>query len=194
MNHEAETNKKRSRRLYEEIFGRGNYAVADDLMAADILNHGPGSPPALGTEGIKRQAVLLRTAIPDLRATLNDQFGHDDRVVSRWTGSGTHTGPLNLPTGPVAATGNSISFAEIRIDRHTGGRIVESWWIPDRFTLWQQLGLLPAPPEQPAGSANPPPGCRAGRRVLGNDDASPAPPASPWPSWPPSLRSYRRGW
>ena len=121
MNDEAETNKKRSRRLYEEIFGRGNYAVADDLMAADIVSHGPGSPPMLGTKGIKRQAVLLRTAIPDLRATLNDQFGHDDRVVSRWTGNGTHTGPLNLPTGPVAATGNSISFAEIRIDRHTGG-------------------------------------------------------------------------
>jgi len=154
MNDEADANKKRSRRLYEEIFGRGNYAVADDLMAADIVNHGPGSPPALGTEGIKRQAELLRTAIPDLRATLNDQFGHDDRVVSRWTGSGTHTGPLNLPTGPVAATGNSILFAEIRIDRHAGGRIVESWWIPDRFTLWQQLGLLPAPPEPPAGSAD----------------------------------------
>lgn len=143
MYDEVETNKERSRRLYEEVFSKGNYAVADDLMAADILNHGPGSPPVLGTEGIKRQAVLLQTAIPDLRVTLNDQFGHDDQVVSRWTGSGTHTGPLNLSTGPAAATGNSISFDEIRIDRHAGGRIAESWWIPDRFTLWQQLGLCP---------------------------------------------------
>lgn len=82
--------------------------------------------------------------MPDLRAILNDQFGHGDRVVSRWTGSGTHTGPLNLPSGPVEGTGRSISFDEIRIDRHANGRIVESWWIPDRFTLWQQLGLLPA--------------------------------------------------
>ena len=139
----------RSRRLYEDIFGAGKYDVADELMAADIVNHGPGVPPTLGTEGIKRQAVLLRTAIPDLRTILNDQFGQDDRVVSRWTGSGTHTGPLNLPTGIVAGTGRSISFDEIRIDRHEGGRIVESWWIPDRFTLWQQLGLLPAPPTLP---------------------------------------------
>jgi predicted ester cyclase len=164
MNDEVEANKERSRRLYEEIFGRGNYPVADDLMAADTVNHGPGSPPVLGTEGIKRQAGLLRTAIPDLRAILDDQFGHGDRVVSRWTGSGTHTGPLNLPTGPVAATGNSISFAEIRIDRHAGGRIVESWWIPDRFTLWQQLGLLSAPPEQPAGSVGPGRATQAGER------------------------------
>jgi predicted ester cyclase len=155
MNDEVKGNKERSRRLYEEVFGQGNYAAADDLMAVGIVNHGPGSPPVLGTEGIKRQAALLRMAIPDLRATLNDQFGHHDRVVSRWTGSGTHSGPLTLPTGTVDGTGRSIFFDEIRIDRHASGRIVESWWIPDRFTLWQQLGLLPAPPERPAESADP---------------------------------------
>ena len=155
MNDEVETNQERSRRLYEEVFGKGNYAVADDLMAPGIVNHGPGSSPVRGTAGIKRQAALLRTAIPNLRATLNDQFGHDDRVVSRWTGSGTHSGPLKLPTGTVEGTGRSISFDEIRIDRHAGGRIVESWWIPDRFTLWQQLGLLPEPPDRSADSAGP---------------------------------------
>lgn len=85
MNDEVDANSERSRRLYEEVFGKGNYAAADDLMAADAVNHGPRSPPVLGTDGIKRQAALLRTAIPDLRATLNDQFGRGDRVVSRTT-------------------------------------------------------------------------------------------------------------
>jgi predicted ester cyclase len=146
MSDELQASKDRSRRLYEEIFGKGNYAAADELMAAGVINHGPGVPPVPGTEGIKRQAALLRTAIPDLHITLNDQFGEGDRVVSRWTGAGRHTGPLNLPTGPVPGSGNSISFDEIRIDRHADGRIAESWWIPDRFTLWTQLGLLPAPP------------------------------------------------
>ena len=134
--------KERSRLLYEEIFGKGNYDAADELLAADVVNHGPGVPPTVGTEGIKRQAALLRTAFPDLRVTLNDQFGEGDRVVSRWNGSGTHTGPLNLPGAALEPTGIAISFDEIRIDRHDGGRIVESWFLPDRFTLWQQLGLL----------------------------------------------------
>jgi predicted ester cyclase len=150
---DVDANKERSRRLYEEVFGKGSLGVADDLMAAGIINHGPGSPPVPGTEGIKRQAALLRAAFPDLRVTLDDQFGHGDRVVSRWTGSGTHAGPLNLPAGPVQPTGASISFGEIRIDRHAGGRIAESWWIPDRFTLWQQLGLLPTP--APPAAAGP---------------------------------------
>jgi hypothetical protein len=58
-------------------------------MAAGIVNHGPGSPPVLGTEGIKRQAALLRTAIPELRATLYDQFGQHDR----WSAGGPAAAP-----------------------------------------------------------------------------------------------------
>ena len=153
MNDDVEANLERSRRLYEEIFGNGNYTAADELMAVDIVNHGAGSPPVPGTAGIKRQAALLREAIPDLRVTLNDQFGHKDRVVSRWTGTGTHSGPLALPAGTVEGTGNSVCFDEIRIDRHDSGRIAESWWIPDRFTFWQQLGLLPNQPTPPAEGA-----------------------------------------
>jgi predicted ester cyclase len=50
-----------------------------------------------------------------------------------------------MPAGTVPPTGRSIAFDEIRIDRCAGGRIVESWFIPDRLGLWQQLGLIPAP-------------------------------------------------
>jgi predicted ester cyclase len=87
--------------------------------------------------------MLLRTAIPDLTLELEDQIGEGDRVASRWRGSGMHSGPLQLPSGTIAPTGNRVDFQEIRIDRHVDGRIVESWFIPDRMTLWQQLGLLP---------------------------------------------------
>ena len=136
------TNKDLARRLYEEVFGRGNLEAADEIMSADCVSHGPGSPPQVGTEQIKRQALLLRTAIPDLVAVLNDQVEENDRVASRWTGRGTFTGPLTLPAGPVEPTGRAVSFDEIRIDRVADGRIVESWFIPDRFRLWQQMGVL----------------------------------------------------
>ena len=142
MTDHMQASKDRSRRLYVEIFGNGRYDVADELLAADVINHGPGVPATVGTEGIKRQAALLRTAFPDLRVTLNDQFGEGDRVVSRWNGSGTHSGPLTMPGISLEPAGTPISFDEIRIDRHDGGRIVESWFLPDRFTLWHQLGLL----------------------------------------------------
>lgn len=140
-----ESQKEAARRLYVEIFGAGNFSAADEILAPDCVSHAADAPPRVGTDGIKQQAALLRTAIPDLTSTLEDQFAEGDRVVSRWLGSGTHTGPLVLPTGTVAPTGRKITFGEIRIDRFENGRIVESWFIPDRLALWQQLGLIPRP-------------------------------------------------
>jgi predicted ester cyclase len=138
-----EGNKALARRLYEEVFGAGNLDAADEILAPDCVSHGPGVPPVVDTDGIKRQAVLPRTAIRDLRSTLREQLAEGELVASRWTGGGTHSGPLLLPSGAVAPTERAISFDEIRIDRFSDGRIVESWFIPDRMTLWQQLGLLP---------------------------------------------------
>ena len=143
---DLQANKDASRRLYEEVFGRGNLEAADEIMAADVVSHGPGVPPLVGTAQIKRQAQLLRGGLPDLAVALNDQIAEEDRVCSRWTGTGTHTGDLMLPAGPVPATGKQIAFDEIRIDRYLDGRIVESWFIPDRFTMWSALGLIGAPP------------------------------------------------
>ncbi len=139
-----EDKKALSRRLYEEVFGKGNLAAADEILARSCVSHGPGLPPQTGTDGIQRQALALRSAAPDLRVTLEDQVAEGDRVASRWTARGTHTGVLPLPSGPVQPSGAAIEFAEIRIDRYAGGQIVESWFIPDRFTLWQQLGLIPS--------------------------------------------------
>jgi len=142
----VERNKAASRRLYEEVFGRGSLDVADEILAEDCLNHGPGSVTVAGTGQIKAQAHVLRTAIPDLRLELKDQFVVGDRVCSRWSGSGTHRGDMRTQAGTVPPTGNRIAFDEIRIDRHADGRITESWFMPDRLTLWQQLGLVPLPP------------------------------------------------
>ncbi len=118
------------------------------------MSHGPGSPPSVGTTPIRQQALRLRGAIPDLEVVLNGQIAEvvlngqiaaGDRVASMWTGRCTFSRPLALPTGEVPPNGAAISFDEIRIDRFEGGRIVESWFIPDRMSLWQKLGLIPRP-------------------------------------------------
>jgi predicted ester cyclase len=146
-----ERNKAMARSLYLEVFGSGNLSAADEIMAEDCVSHGPGTPPIVGTGQIKRQSAVLRTAIPDLQVVLEDQLAEGDRVASRWMGSGTHTGPLQMPGVSAAPTNRPIAFSEMRIDRFAGGRIVESWFLPDRLTLWQQLGLIPSPGGTPAG-------------------------------------------
>jgi predicted ester cyclase len=141
---DLQARKGAARRLYVEVFGAGNVDAADEILAEHCVSHGPGGPPEVGTIGIKRQAAVLRGAIPDLRVELEEQLAEGDLVASRWTGSGTNTGPLLRPGAEIAPTGKAIVFTEIRIDRFDGDRIVESWFIPDRLTLWQQLGLIPS--------------------------------------------------
>ncbi len=146
-------NKAAASRLYHEVFGAGHYDAADEILAPDCISHAADAPPRIGTDGIKLQAALLRGAIPDLETTLLDQVVEGDRVASRWRGSGSNTGELRLPGATVPPTGRPVSFDEMRIDRFEEGRPVESWFIPDRLSLWQQLGLVPTP--APTSAATP---------------------------------------
>jgi predicted ester cyclase len=64
-----------------------------------------------------------------------------DRVVSRLTFRGSHTGDLM----GIPPTGKSVTISEIIIDRVADGKIVESWRLFDQMAMMQQMGLIPAP-------------------------------------------------
>ena len=67
--HDASTierNKATARRWSEELWSRGNLAVADEIIAADYVRHDPGDPfPAHGPADVKRIVTMLRTMLPD---------------------------------------------------------------------------------------------------------------------------------
>ena len=75
--------------------------------------------------------------------TLEEVIAEGDRVVVRWTGSGTHVGEfMGIPP-----TGRSFTIAGIDIHRIEGGRMAEHWHVVDQLSLLQQLGLIPQPPD-----------------------------------------------
>jgi SnoaL-like polyketide cyclase len=71
------------------------YSAEAPCVSSRVLNTGK---PGYGVEHIKRQAALLRATIPDLQTVLEDQIAERDRAASRWRGTGTRAGPLQLPT------------------------------------------------------------------------------------------------
>ncbi len=138
----TEDNKALSRRLFQEFWDQKNLAVADELLAANYVDHTPGHPPGLppGPEGFKQFASLYFTALPDIRLTIEDQVAEGDKVVTRWTSHGTNTGSLfGMP-----ATNKSATFTGITIDRIAGGKIVETWTNFDNLGMLQQLGVIPS--------------------------------------------------
>jgi steroid delta-isomerase-like uncharacterized protein len=133
-----------SRRLLEECFNDGNLALADDLVAADAVNHDPAEPAHMrslrGPEVLKRTVQMYRAAFPDVKITIDDVIAADDKVVLRWHSEGTHRGELE----GLAPTGARGSVTGISIDHWKDGKVVESWTEWDNLGLARQLGAAPA--------------------------------------------------
>ena len=139
----SDTNKTVSRRFFEEVFGKGKLNVLDEIIAPDHVDSGPGTLPGLptGPEGSKQLVTVYRNAFPDVHFTIDEQIAEGDKVVTRWTGHGTHKGELlGIP-----ATGKSSTVTGIGVDGIVNGKIVESWGMFDQFGMMQQLGIIPTP-------------------------------------------------
>jgi len=139
----TDTNKAVSRRFLMEIFGQGKLAVADEIIALDYVNAGPGALPGLppGPEGSKQLVMVYRNAFPDVQFTIDEQIAEGDKVVTRWTAHGTHKGEL----AGIPPTGKSATVTGMGVDRIVNGKIVESWGLFDQFGMMQQLGVIPTP-------------------------------------------------
>jgi steroid delta-isomerase-like uncharacterized protein len=137
----TDANKEIARRIIEEVYNAGRYEVADELIAPDYVGYDAASPePMRGPDGIKRQAEGYRTAFPDMRLTIEDEIAEGDRVVTRWTATGTQEAELfGIP-----ATGKQATVTGITISRIVDGRIAENWISWDTLGLLQQLGAVPA--------------------------------------------------
>lgn len=125
------------RRFYEEVWNRGNGAVAHEVFAEAYVRHDlrPGSALP-GPEGQAKIATDFRAAFPDLHMELDLILGEGDLVAARWTVEGTNKGPwADLPP-----TGRRATFSGVNIFRFRDGKVVELWNHRDDLGLMQQLG------------------------------------------------------
>jgi hypothetical protein len=72
-------------------------------------------------------------------------FG-DDAAATEVTFTGTHTGPLPTPNGPVPPTGRRVSLRSVSILRVEAGLVASERVYLDQLELVTQLGLAPPAP------------------------------------------------
>jgi len=117
------TNKEIVRRFSDDLWGRGDFAAADEVLAADVIEHNPLPGQGAGRDGHKQVVAVFRSAFPDLRVVTEDLLEDGDRVALRWRAEGTHRGDLmGMPP-----TGKRVVLTGIEILRVAGGKIVERW-------------------------------------------------------------------
>ena len=133
----SEESKAVTRRLIEELFNTGNQEIADEVLAADYVDHSPSHPDLPGPENLKRAVGEWRVAFPDTHNVIEDIVAEGDRVAVRWTTHATHRGEFM----GIAATGKRIAVTSFGIFRLSGGKIVESWDTFNVVEMMQQLGV-----------------------------------------------------
>ncbi|HUI02842.1 MAG TPA: ester cyclase [Acidimicrobiales bacterium] len=121
----------------------GDVGVLDKYLDAGFVDHNPPpfQGPNSGVQGAKDAFNYALGAFSNFRHEVEEQFVDGDRVISRITGYGTHSGEfLGIPP-----TGKEVRMEGIAIHRVVNGQMVEHWAQVDAAGLLMQLGAMPAP-------------------------------------------------
>ena len=136
----SEQNKTAVRRLFDELWNKGNLPVADELIAPTYTHHDASTPDVgRGPEGEKKRVTHYRNAFPDMRLTIEDIIAEGETVIARWSCRGQHKGELN----GIAPTGKQFAISGVTIARFANGKMVEGYVNWDALGLMQQLGVVP---------------------------------------------------
>ena len=100
----SDTNKNVVRRLFDEVWNKGQQQIADELFAPTYTHHDSSTPDAgRGPESEKKRVAIYRNAFPDLRLTVEDLTAEGETVNARWSchaRCGTRSSHLGLTVSP----------------------------------------------------------------------------------------------
>ncbi len=114
----------------------GQRDVFEALMAPDFVNHSAPPGATAGPEGMWQTfANVLRPALTGLTVTIHEQLSEGDKVTTRKTINGVHTGDFM----GIAATGRSVAIEVIDIVKVRDGQYVEHWGVNTLSTTLAQL-------------------------------------------------------
>ena len=130
--------------VVEKFWNQKNVNVLTETHSPDSIGHNPVMPVNPLPFDLYKQACLLHiAAFPDMKVTTDDIIAEGDKVVIRWTVTGTHQGELM----GIPASGKQVTWSGMTIYRFADGKIVESWWSYDAMGMMQQI--MPPTPEPP---------------------------------------------
>jgi steroid delta-isomerase-like uncharacterized protein len=144
-----------SRKL-ADTFTKHDLDALAKLYAEDAVAYDPMYPePLRGRAAIRKDAATFFRGFPDIRFEIistiekNEREGADEVRLT-----GTHTGPLETPTGQdLPPTNRRVELRGAAFARlNERGEIVEEHRYYDVASVLRQLGVMPEPAEEPVGA------------------------------------------
>ena len=135
-------------RWFEEVWNQGRMETVHELLDVSATGFGQAGhqTEVHGPAGFIAFAQQIRGAFPDIKTTVEDVIGSDDKVVARWSAEMTHTGgDLGIPPSH-----RKVRVTGMTMVRFANGKIVAGWDNWDQLALMRQIGAIPEAHESQA--------------------------------------------
>src|SRR5262245_33760213 len=132
---------------FQRDIDTGRSSILDTYIHPSYSDHNPApfASKTPGIAGLKETFDIALDMFSEFKHVVEDQVSEGDKVASRITGSGIHSGPfMGIP-----ATNKMVTMSGIAIHRIADGRLAEHWGQVDGIGLLAQMGAFPAPPAPP---------------------------------------------
>ncbi|MEM6430854.1 MAG: ester cyclase [Deinococcota bacterium] len=123
---------------FVDALNQHDVSLFDSFISAETyINHNAFVDD--GIDNAKATFAMFFQAFPDFAVTAEDVMIAGDKVIGRFTYTGTHQGNFmgNIPTG------NTIHMRSIDIWRVQDGKFVEHWDELNTLEFFGQLGAVP---------------------------------------------------
>lgn len=120
----------------------GDLELGESIISPDVVFYAPTSPkPMRGFQSYVAVLDMMRGAMPDISWKVEETISEDDRIMVRFTMSGTQTKPfMGMP-----ASGKKVCVTAMNIYEFKDEKIIREHGLPDLFTLLLQLGAISLP-------------------------------------------------
>ena len=125
-------NKTIAREFVEEIFNARKTELAKNFVTPDIIYHGMAEE-VRGLEDFKQWVAEDLSAFPDMRVTILDDFGEQNKIAIRWALKATHEKDF----ADFPATHKKFETQGVDIFHFEGDKIKEAWTVCDMSALAQ---------------------------------------------------------
>jgi steroid delta-isomerase-like uncharacterized protein len=130
-----EKNKEVVLEYHKKAWSEGNLERLEDILSEDFVCHYLTSVEWKGIEEAKKEIAGWRALFPDWKEEIVDIIQENDKVVTRYKATATHTKTYE----GIDSTGAKIEIYEVSIYRINNGKIAEQWAFPDDPSIKTQI-------------------------------------------------------
>jgi len=127
-------------RRWIRAFNERDWETEKAVRAPNFRAYLSGAPGPLDSDAWSGFLMAFTSGFPDSRIAIDACIAEGTTVATRWSLTGTHQGEFQ----GIPATGRTVAFSGIEVNRIADGRFVEHYSMFDNLALLQQLGAMPA--------------------------------------------------